>query len=218
VLKELDNDMKCSWMPRLLSGLAIVAAASLVACGGGKANSGDPKTGGDDNGSDMADTDGTADGASDGGDAAETGSGVGQKAPEITGEAVMGDGPKSLSEGAGQVVIVDFWGTFCEPCRKSFPKYQELVDKHAGNLAVIAVSVDDPDDVGADDLKKFAEETGVSFSIVWDKDKSVAGVYEPPKMPTSYIVDKDGIVRHVHAGFEGGEAEEIDAEVEALLQ
>lgn len=208
--------MKCSWMPRLLSGLAIVAASSLVACGGGKASGGDPKTGGDDtsDGTDSAGTDGGTDGGS---DAAE-GNEVGSKAPEVAGEAVSGDGPKTLAEGSGQVVIVDFWATFCEPCRKSFPKYQELVDKHAGNLAVIAVSVDDPDDVTTEDVKKFAEELGVSFSIVWDKDKSTAGKYSPPKMPTSYVIDKDGVIRHIHDGFEGGEADEIDAEVEALLK
>ncbi len=214
-LKELDNVMKCSWMPRLLSGLAIVAASSLVACGGGKASGGDPKTGGDDTngGTDSAGTDGGTDG---GGDAAE-GNEVGSKAPEVGGEYVTGDGPKSLAEGSGQVVIVDFWATWCEPCGKSFPKYQELVDKHAGNLAVIAVSVDDADE-DMQTLKDFAKEHNVSFTILWDKDKAVAPKYEPPKMPTSFIIDKDGIIRHVHEGFEGGEEAKIDEEVTALLQ
>ena len=58
---------------------------------------------------------------------------------------------------------------------------------------------------------------GVTFAIVWDKEQKTAGVYKPPKMPTSYIIDKDGVLRHIHAGYESGEADKIDAEVSALL-
>jgi thiol-disulfide isomerase/thioredoxin len=142
---------------------------------------------------------------------------VGKPAPEIEAEAVGGDGPSSVGEAKGQVTIVDFWATFCDPCRKSFPKYQELVDKHAGKLVVIGVSVDDPDDVGTDEIKAWTDELQVSFPIVWDKDKKTANAYKPPKMPTSYVLDKKGIVRHVHAGYTADEADEIAKEVDALL-
>lgn len=186
--------MKHPWMP-----LVIVSAIGLVACGGGTTP--DPKTG-DDVGSTATEGEGGL---------------VGNEAPELQVSALSGDGPTSLSAARGQVVIVDFWATFCDPCRKSFPKYQELVDKYAGDLTVIAVSVDDPEDVTEDEVKKFAEDLGVSFPIVWDKEKKTAEAYAPPKMPTSYIVDKDGVVKHIHAGFEGGEAEVIDQEVAAIL-
>jgi cytochrome c biogenesis protein CcmG, thiol:disulfide interchange protein DsbE len=188
--------MKHAWMPRLIAGSAI---ALMVACNGGPK---DPKTGDD---------------ATSGGATGKSGGLVGNEAPELTTTPLAGDGPKSLSEARGQIVIVDFWATFCDPCRKSFPKYQELVDKYAGDLTVIAVSVDDPDDVTEEEVKKFAEDLGVSFPIVWDKEKKTAAAYEPPKMPTSYIIDKQGVVKHIHAGFEGGEAEVIDKEVAALL-
>jgi thiol-disulfide isomerase/thioredoxin len=141
----------------------------------------------------------------------------GKPAPEIEAEPVTGDGPKSIADAKGTVTIVDFWATFCDPCRKSFPKYQELVDKHAGKLAVIAVSVDDPEDVGVDEVKKFADDLGVSFTIVWDKQKKTSKKYDPPKMPTSYLLDKDGNIVSVHPGFESGEAEKIDAEIEELI-
>src|SRR5262245_12255473 len=72
---------------------------------------------------------------------------IGKAAPELTAEAVSGDGPKNLKTAQGKVVILDFWGTFCEPCKKSFPKYQEIVDQFPGDVAVIAVSVDEPDNV-----------------------------------------------------------------------
>ncbi|HSN97895.1 MAG TPA: TlpA disulfide reductase family protein [Candidatus Nanopelagicales bacterium] len=142
---------------------------------------------------------------------------VGSKAPEISASPVTGDGPKTLGEASGKVVILDFWATYCDPCKKSFPKYQEMVEEFGGDLAIIAISVDDPDDASEDKLKAFAAETGVKFPIVWDKDKSAAQKYNPPKMPTSFIIDKEGNVKHIHAGYESGEEAKIADEVKALL-
>jgi peroxiredoxin len=143
---------------------------------------------------------------------------VGAKAPELSAQSVTGEGPSKLADASGRVVIVDFWATYCAPCKKSFPKYQELVDQFGGDLAVIAVSVDDPEDVTPEQIKDFADQTGVKFAVVWDKDRSVAPKYTPPKMPTSFVIDKDGTIRHIHAGYESGEEKIIAAEVEALIK
>jgi peroxiredoxin len=142
---------------------------------------------------------------------------VGSPAPEITAADVTGEGPGSLKDASGRVVILDFWATFCEPCKKSFPKYQELMDQFGGDLVVIAVSVDDPEDVKEDQIKEFVSATNVKFKVVWDKDKSAVKKYSPPKMPTSYIIDKSGVVKHIHAGYESGEEAKIGDEVKALL-
>ncbi len=141
---------------------------------------------------------------------------VGKNAPEVQADYVAGDGPKSLAESKGTVTIVDFWGTFCEPCKKSFPKLQDMVDTQAGKLAVIAVSQDDPEETKAEDIKKFADELKVSFPLLWDKQKKTAGLYSPPKMPTSFIVDKKGVIRFMHGGYTEGEAAEVAKEVEQL--
>lgn len=141
----------------------------------------------------------------------------GGAAKELQVEFVTGEGPKNLAEAKGKVVIVDFWATYCDPCRKSFPKYQELVDQFGGDLAVIAVSVDEPGDVSPEKIKAFADETGVKFAVVWDKEHKTADAYKPSKMPTSFVLDKEGIVRHTHAGYESGEEDKIAAEVKALL-
>ncbi len=143
---------------------------------------------------------------------------VGKAAPEFAAEKVTGEGPATVKEANGKVVIVDFWATYCAPCKKSFPKYQELVDQFGGDLAVIAVSVDDKDDVSKEQIEEFAKNTGVKFSIVWDKDKTAAGQYSPPKMPSSFLVDKTGTVRHLHAGYESGEEAQIAEEIKKLLQ
>jgi len=144
-------------------------------------------------------------------DAPASGGLVGSAAPEI------GEGPATLADASGKVVILDFWATYCAPCKKSFPKYQELVDQFGGELAVIAISVDNPEDATKEQLEAFVKETGVKFSIVWDKDQAAAKKYSPPKMPTSFVVDKTGVVRHIHAGYETGEEEKIAEEIKALL-
>jgi thiol-disulfide isomerase/thioredoxin len=142
---------------------------------------------------------------------------IGSAAPPITAEPVGGQGPTNLKDASGKVVIVDFWATYCAPCKKSFPKYQEMVDQFSGELAFIAVSVDDPEDATQEQLQEFAKETGVKFAIVWDKDKSTTRRYNPSRMPTSFVIDKAGVVRHVHAGYESGEEGGIVEEIEALL-
>jgi peroxiredoxin len=144
---------------------------------------------------------------------------VGQPAPDFTAELVAGEGPKSIKEAAGKVVILDFWATFCDPCKKSFPAYQKIVDDNGGQVVVIGVSVDEPDNATKDQLVDFAKQTGATFPIVWDKAGNIRGkLYDVPKMPTSYIIDKTGVVRHMHAGYEDGEDARVAAEVKELLK
>ncbi len=144
---------------------------------------------------------------------------VGKAACEIEGEHVGGEEPATLGGARGKVLIVDFWATWCDPCKKSFPKYQQLVDKFAGEVAVIGVSVDDPDTVDVDEIKAFGQKHGnVSFALVWDKEKTTSAQYKPATMPTSYVIDKEGILRHVHVGFKSGELEVLEDEVETLAK
>lgn len=155
--------------------------------------------------------------ASNGTEAATPAAGTGSPAPELSAAYVTGEGPKTLADAKGKVVIVDFWATYCGPCKKSFPKYQELLDQFGGDLVVIAVSVDEPDAASEEKLKEFATETQVKFSILWDKDHKTADLYKPSNMPTSYIIDRDGKIAHVHAKYEGGEEAKIADEIKALL-
>ena len=143
---------------------------------------------------------------------------VGQPAPDFTAEVIGGDGPKTLKEGQGKVVILDFWGTFCEPCKKSFPKYQEIVDQFPGEVAVLAVAVDEPDNTSKEKLLQFAKDNHAKFAIVWDKDPDGREEVQPADtMPSSYIIDKAGVVRHVHVGFKDGDDAKVAQEVKALL-
>jgi cytochrome c biogenesis protein CcmG, thiol:disulfide interchange protein DsbE len=144
---------------------------------------------------------------------------LGKQAPEVDAEVVGGVGPKTLAAARGKVVILDFWGTYCGPCKQSFPKYQEIVDRYAGDVAVLAVSIDDPEQVQKDQLVAFANETHAKFAITWDKGHKAAKTYglDALTMPTSFVIDKSGTVRHLHVGFKPGEEMKINDEVKALL-
>jgi peroxiredoxin len=139
---------------------------------------------------------------------------VGARAPGFELPAPDGKGSVALSAHAGKVVIVDFWATWCAPCRESFPAYQGLADKFGGALVVLGVSVDeDPGGIPA-----FVKETGVRFPIAWDEGQGVSKSYQPPGMPTSYVVDRSGIVRFVHVAYRAGDERQLEDQVRSLLK
>jgi cytochrome c biogenesis protein CcmG, thiol:disulfide interchange protein DsbE len=142
---------------------------------------------------------------------------VDNPAPSFSAESVNGMGAVSLADLEGKVVLVDFWATWCEPCQKSFPKFEELRVKYeASGLAVVGVSEDD-EDKGEAAIKAFGEKHGAKFPLVWDKDNAIAKKWSPPNMPTSFIVDKKGVVRFVHLGYHDGDEREIERQVKSLL-
>jgi cytochrome c biogenesis protein CcmG, thiol:disulfide interchange protein DsbE len=168
---------------------ALAVSAATIGCGGSEA-----KTGGD-----------TKSGEG-------TSKMVGSAGPDFTATSISGS-KVALASLKGKVVIVDFWATWCEPCKKSFPKLEELNVKYKGQLELVAISEDD-DKSGIPD---FAKAHGAKFTLVWDDGKEIAKKWEPKNMPTTYVLDKTGTVRFVHQGYKDGEADEIDKEVKSLL-
>jgi thiol-disulfide isomerase/thioredoxin len=138
---------------------------------------------------------------------------VGGPAPEFELAAENGKKPASLAAAKGKVVLVDFWATWCAPCKASFPKWEALSRKY-DDLAVIGISEDDE----KDGIDAFVKETGATFAIGWDGDKSVASTYKPGTMPTAFLIDKNGLVRYVHPGFRAGDEKILDAKVKSLLE
>jgi peroxiredoxin len=89
-----------------------------------------------------------------------------------------------------------------------------MIDKFGGQLVVVGVSVDDdPKGIAA-----FRSATGVKFPLVWDEGQAAAGAYQPGTMPTSFILDKNGIVQFIHQGFRTGDASAIEEHVQSLLK
>jgi peroxiredoxin len=139
---------------------------------------------------------------------------VGNPAPDLAFESQNGQGKVSLKAMEGKVVVVDFWATWCEPCKKSFPKLQDLNVKYkASGLEVVGVSEDD-EKTG---IKEFGATYGAKFPLGWDDGKSMAGKWQPKSMPASFIVDRKGIVRFAHLGYHDGDEVEIEREVKSLL-
>ena len=138
-------------------------------------------------------------------------------ASELSGQLITGDGPRTLAEAKGRVVIVDFWATFCDPCERSFPRYQALAERFGDSLAIIAVSLDDATGVKKGAVELFAQRTGAKFPLLWDQDGAMKRAYGPPSLPTSYVIDQLGKIAHVHVKYEAGDVDVIARAVEDLL-
>jgi cytochrome c biogenesis protein CcmG/thiol:disulfide interchange protein DsbE len=136
----------------------------------------------------------------------------GAPAPEFNLAALSG-GATSLAGHSGRVVLLDFWATWCEPCRLSFPEYQALAGRYGDRVAVVGISEDDE----AGGIGHFVKETGASFPVAWDGDKTVARSYQIKSMPTLFIIDQNGLVRFVHSGFRPGDEASIQAAIDSLL-
>jgi cytochrome c biogenesis protein CcmG, thiol:disulfide interchange protein DsbE len=137
---------------------------------------------------------------------------VGKNASPFSLSSINGGGKTGVEK--GKVTIVDFWATWCEPCKKSFPKYQELYVKYkASGLEIVAVSVDDD----KKDIPDFIKTHGAKFPVGWDEGHKIAECYKPPSMPSAYVIDKNGNIKHVHTGYHDGEEKELEKEIKSLL-
>ena len=137
---------------------------------------------------------------------------VGKAAPDLSVKTVNGKGEVTRDSLAGKVAIVDFWATWCGPCKQSFPKLEELAKQNQGKVQVVGISVDDK----ADGVADFAKSNGATFAIGWDDGHAIANRWKVDSMPTTYILDSSGTVRYIHAGYHDGEAEIIAKELATL--
>ncbi|HEX5658715.1 MAG TPA: TlpA disulfide reductase family protein [Polyangiales bacterium] len=139
--------------------------------------------------------------------------GDGTVAPEIALKDLAGK-PVKLADLKGKVVLVDFWASWCAPCREELPVLDGLYKKYKDKgLVIIGIGLDRD----ADKLAKFLRGMPLSFPVVHDPAGAVANKYEPPKMPSSYMIDKRGLIRHVHAGFKASDKAQLEKELGALL-
>jgi thiol-disulfide isomerase/thioredoxin len=133
--------------------------------------------------------------------------------PLFAGAARAGD--LDLSSYKGKVVYLDFWASWCTPCRVSFPWMNELQQAYGHNgLVVIAVNVDH-DRALADE---FLRASAPGFKIVYDPDGSIASRYDFRDMPTSVLIGRDGQVHYTHNGFFPAKEGSYVADVLALLR
>jgi len=119
-----------------------------------------------------------------------------------------------LSELKGQVVALDFWATWCPPCRAELPKLQEIYQAHKDE-GFLLLAINMMEDRG--EVSRFLEAHKLSVPVAMDADGEVAGTYDVRGLPTLLLIDKAGRLRHTHVGYRSGMEAQIKREVEALL-
>lgn len=121
----------------------------------------------------------------------------------------------TLSQLQGKIVLLDFWASWCTPCREELPMLdilQKTYGKHG--FEVIAVNIDNKEE----NALKFLEKGRVGLRALWDKDKKVVASYDVNTMPTTFIIDKRGMIRFVHSGFKTENFQYYKRQIESLLQ
>lgn len=144
---------------------------------------------------------------------------VGEKARDFTLESLYAGshapgGKVSFTQFLGKVIVLDFWATWCEPCEEELPLLERLQNKYGKErVAVVTVNVDDQPEKAIAFLKR----RRLGLLALWDAQKYVAGIYDIPRMPSSFLIDQNGIIRFIHTGFEENDIRHYESEIESLL-
>jgi len=126
------------------------------------------------------------------------------------------DGPNlRLQEQRGRVVMLNFWATWCGPCRQEMPHLNRLYEKYrASGFVLLGVNVDEDPRNAAD----VAAKLGLKFPVLLDTDKKVSRLYELATMPSTVLIDRDGRVKYIHRGYLNGYEETYDKQIRELLK
>ena len=139
---------------------------------------------------------------------------TGQAAPDFALKSSSGENLR-LSEYRGDVVMVNFWATWCGPCRQEMPLLDELYSRYERvGFSLLGVNIDD-------DSRKamnMVSELGVSFPVLFDARKEVSKLYEVNAMPVTVLIDREGTVRYVHHGYKPGYEDKYLDQIRSLLR
>jgi thiol-disulfide isomerase/thioredoxin len=139
---------------------------------------------------------------------------AGDPAPDVALVDLAGK-PWKLADLRGKVVLVDFWASWCQPCKKELPILDGLARKYAGKAVFVAINVDQE---RGNAEKLLGELKVATLQIGLDPQGKAAAAFDVPTMPSSYVVGRDGAVRALHAGFEPGDERELAAAVDEALK
>ena len=138
----------------------------------------------------------------------------GQPAPDFALKSSTGQNLR-LSEYRGDVVMINFWATWCGPCRQEMPLLDELYARYQRvGFNLLGVNIDDD----SRRAMQMIEELGVSFPVLFDAGKEVSELYKVEAMPVTVLVDREGTVRHVHHGYKPGYENAYLDQIRSLLR
>jgi len=140
--------------------------------------------------------------------------GTDRSAPDFTLRTL--DGPNlRLQEQRGRVVMINFWATWCGPCRQEMPHLNKLYDKYrAAGFTLLGVNIDED----AANAAGLSTKLGLRFPVLLDTDKKVSRMYDLGTMPSTVLIDRDGRVRFVHLGYKDGFETTYEKQIRELLR
>jgi len=142
---------------------------------------------------------------------------VGQPLPALPVAQAFTKGAPAVNIGGyrGKVLYVDFWASWCVPCRTSMPALESLYAKYKDRgFVVVGVNKDDR----WTDAERFLQKYPASFPLASDGDEKVVKAFAVPAMPSGYLIDRKGVVRKIHTGFTAETAEALDKEIDQMLR
>ena len=135
-------------------------------------------------------------------------------APTFTLPSRAGD-KVSLDQLKGQVVMLNFWASWCGPCRQEMPLLDQMHKRYSAlGFTLIGVNVE----ANTQDAERWLGETPVSFPVLFDKDSKVSKLYDVSAMPSTVFIDRKGNVRYLHRGYKPGDESEYLNQIRALLK
>lgn len=123
---------------------------------------------------------------------------IGQSAADVVLDTLDG-GTIRLADLRGQVVFLNFWATWCAPCREEMPALQQLYESSAGDVMVIALT-DPTDGQSVEAIRAFVDTFGITFPVALSSDAAFYRRWTVQQIPTTFIIDRDGVVRRWHVG------------------
>jgi peroxiredoxin len=139
---------------------------------------------------------------------------TGQSAPDFALKSSSGENLR-LSEFRGDVVMVNFWATWCGPCRQEMPLLDELYARYGRvGFSLLGVNIDD----NQSKAMTMISELGVNFPVLFDSSKEVSKLYDVDAMPVTVLIDREGTVRYVHQGYKPGYEEMYLDQIRSLLR
>ncbi|HEB89643.1 MAG TPA: TlpA family protein disulfide reductase [Deltaproteobacteria bacterium] len=140
---------------------------------------------------------------------------AGDRAPAFAAPALGGKGMVELGRYRGKVVYLDFWASWCAPCLTAIPEIEKMRKEFPSrDFQILAVNLDQSERKALRFLKKHP----IGYPSASDPKGSLPGQYGVETMPTSYLIDRDGVIRYVHRGFQRGDSAKLRHEIRALLE
>lgn len=139
---------------------------------------------------------------------------IADPAPDFTLPSSTGENVR-LAEQRGQVVMLNFWASWCGPCRKEMPLLDEMSKRYgAAGFVLYGVNVEEDNT----DAKKLIKQLGVTFPILYDAESKASSLYNVDAMPTTVLIDKKGEIRFVNRGYKDGDENKYRDQIRELIK